>query len=258
MRAYVTRETSSDRKNSGNSVPQFFIKESDICDGKAVISGEDCHHLVNVRRVQTGDLLRLRTESGKGYVGRVTDAGRIKILLTLLEETAASPDLVDISLYMALIKGGNFEFVLQKAVEIGVNRIIPVITSRTVPDPAKKIDDKYERWSKIISGAAKQCFRNNIPELGYPVTFQKTLEKDDSAMKLIAHPGAVTELRDYLSASEKPEKVSLLVGPEGGFSDSEIISASGSGWVPVNFGTTHLRAETAAIILPSLVIYQWS
>jgi len=239
-------------------VPQFFIKETDMADGKAVISGEDCHHLINVRRVKTGDLLRVRSESGKGYIARVSEIGRTEIFLTILEETGSNQSPVDISLYMALIKGGNFEFVLQKAVEVGVNRIIPVMSSRTVPDPAKKLDDKHARWSKIISGAAKQCFRSNMPRIEYPMSFSDAIKKDNSMMKLIAHPEAVTELRDYLSSSEKPESVSLLVGPEGGFSKTEISSASEKGWIPVNFGTTHLRAETAAIILPSLVIYQWS
>jgi 16S rRNA (uracil1498-N3)-methyltransferase len=239
-------------------VPQFFIKESDIDGIKTVIRGDDCHHLINVRRVKTGDLLRLRSDTGKGFTARVSEVGRTEISLVIIEETAAGDETVSISLYMALLKSGNFEFVLQKAVEVGVNRIVPVTSSRTVPDPGKKIDNKHERWSRIISGAAKQCFRNNMPVLELPLAFSDALKNDDSDMKLIAHPGAVTELRDYLSSSERPESVSLLVGPEGGFTETELNSASEKGWVPVNFGTTHLRAETAAVILPSLVIYQWS
>lgn len=239
-------------------MPQFFIKESDIVDGKVVIRGEDCHHLINVRRVKNGNVLRLRSESGKGYSAVILDIGSMEISLKIIDETASNPEPVNILLYMALIKGGNFEFVLQKAVEIGVNRITPVISSRTVPDPSKKSDVKHDRWSKIISSAAKQCFRCNIPVVDYPQTFADTIKQESAGMKLIAHPGAVTELRDYLSSADKPETVSLLVGPEGGFSDQEITSASDNGWIPVNFGTTHLRAETAAIILPSLVIYQWS
>lgn len=239
-------------------MPQFFIKEGDLAGSTAVIRGDDCHHLINVRRAKTGDLLRLRSGNGRGYIARISEIGSAEIVLTLIDQTSSNDQLVDISLYMAMIKGGNFEFVIQKAVEIGVNRIIPVISSRTVPDPSKKIDDKLERWGRIVSGAAKQCFRSNMPEIGRPLSFSETVIKDSSPMKLIAHPGAVTELRDYLSSSEKPESVSLLVGPEGGFSEQEIVLASGNGWVAVNFGTTHLRAETAAVILPSLLIYQWS
>lgn len=258
MKALSIRVRYSVLKNSGNRVPQFFIKDSDMNDGKAVIRGDDCHHLVNVRRVKPGDMLRVRSENGKGYTSRIAEIRQGEICLTLINETGSSHSPVNIVLYMALLKGGNFEFVLQKAVEVGVNRIIPVLSSRTVPDPAKKIDDKHTRWSKIISGAAKQCFRSNIPEIDYPLSFSDAVKKDCSIMKLIAHPEAVTELRDYLSSCDKPESVSLLVGPEGGFSESEISSASENGWIPVNFGTTHLRAETAAVILPSLLIYQWS
>jgi len=239
-------------------VPQFFIKENDINGNKAVIRGEDCHHLINVRRIKIGDVLRLRAENCKGYIARVSEIEREEIGLAIIEESPADGEAVNISLYMALLKGGNFEFVLQKAVEIGVNRIIPITSSRTVPDPGKKIDDKHARWSKIVSGAAKQCFRSNMPELELPLTFSDAVKNDNSVMKLIAHPGAITELRDFLSSAVKPDSVSLLVGPEGGFSDMELNSASEKGWIPVNFGTTHLRAETAAVILPSLVIYQWS
>jgi len=239
-------------------VPQFFIKESDADDGKAVIRGEDCHHLINVRRIKIGDVLRLRSDSGKGYSARVSEIDREEIRLKILEESAADNEPVNISLYAALLKGGNFEFVLQKAVEVGVNRIIPVTSSRTVPDPGKKIDDKHIRWSKIISGAAKQCFRSSMPVLELTLTFSDALKNDNSKMKLIAHPGAITELRDFLSSADRPDSVALLVGPEGGFSEAELNSASEKGWIPVNFGTTHLRAETAAVILPSLVIYQWS
>ncbi len=250
--------TFSDLKGLENNVPQFFIKESDADDGKAVIRGEDCHHLINVRRIRIGDVLRLRSDSGKGYSARVSEIDREEIRLKILEESAADNEPVNISLYAALLKGGNFEFVLQKAVEVGVNRIIPVTSSRTVPDPGKKIDDKHVRWSKIISSAAKQCFRSSMPVLELTLTFSDALKNDSSEMKLIAHPGAITELRDFLSSSEKPDSVALLVGPEGGFSEAELNSASEKGWIPVNFGTTHLRAETAAVILPSLIIYQWS
>ena len=245
-------------KNSGNNVPQFFIKESEVDDKKAVIRGEDCHHLVNVRRIKTGDVLRLRSETGKGYIARVSDIQHDEIGLIIIEESLSDNEPVNISLYMALLKGGNFEFVLQKAVEVGVNRLIPITSSRTVPEPGKKIDDKHIRWSKIISGAAKQCFRSNMPILDLTISFSHAIKNDDSVMKLIAHPGAITELRDFLSSAEKPDSVALLVGPEGGFSEAELNSASEKGWIPVNFGTTHLRAETAAVILPSLVIYQWS
>jgi len=239
-------------------VPQFFIKENDFDGVNAVIRGDDCHHLVNVRRVKIGDLIRIRLENGKGYSASISGVGRLEIALKVLDETGSDHETVNILLYMALLKGGNFEFVLQKAVEIGVNRIIPVISSRTVPDLSKKTDDKHERWSKIISGAAKQCFRSSIPVIDRPLSFSDSIKNDVSIIKLIAHPGAVTELHDYLSSGSKPESVSILVGPEGGFSESEIYSAAERGWIPVNFGTTHLRAETAAVILPSLVIYQWS
>lgn len=239
-------------------MPQFFIDDADINGAKAVIRGDDSHHLINVRRIREGDLLRIRTLSGKGYITRVTGIDWGEVTVGILEENNSGQVTADITLYMSLIKGGNFEFVLQKAVEVGVNRIVPVMTSRTVPDPSKKAYDKLARWTRIVSAASKQCLRSNIPEVEMPVAFSEALKRDRSAMKLIAHPEALTELRDYLSSSEKPESASIFVGPEGGFSEGELNEASDAGWMPVNFGSTHMRAETAAVILPSLLIYHWS
>lgn len=239
-------------------MPQFFIKDSDFDGKRGVIRGDDCHHLVNVRRIKNGDILRIRLGNGTGYRASVTGISSDEVMLEAFEMTAAETDPVQITLYIALLKGENFEFVLQKAVEVGVARIVPVISSRTVPDLTGKIEKKHQRWSKIVNGAAKQCLRSSIPYIDTPHYFDGILKTDSSMMKLIAHPGADTELRDYLSTSAKPDSAGLLVGPEGGFSENEILSATGNGWTAVNFGTTHLRAETAAVILPSLLIYHWS
>ena len=238
-------------------MPQFFIKDSDIDDTKAAIKGTECHHLINVRRVKIGDILDIRTDSGRGFKAEIISISHLEILLRLSEEIETDYKVIDITLYMSLLKGGNFEFVIQKTVEVGVNRIIPVYTSRTIPDIGGKIEEKHKRWNKIALSAAKQCLRYNIPLIEYPVNFSDAIKDYSRSIKLAAHPGAGLELKNFLTLNDKPESVSILIGPEGGFTGSELDSAFEHGWNIVNFGQTNLRAETAAIIIPSLIMYQW-
>jgi len=243
-----------------NSLPQFFIKDSDIDDTKAAIKGAECHHLINVRRVKIGDILDIRTDSGRRFKAEIISISHLEIQLRLSEEIETDNKIIDITLYMSLLKGGNFEFVIQKAVEVGVNKIIPVYTSRTIPEikeKIEKIEEKHKRWNKIALNAAKQCLRHNIPLVEYPIDFLDAVKDHNRSIKIAAHPGSGLELKKFLTLNDKPESVSVLIGPEGGFADSELDSASEHGWNIVNFGHTNLRAETAAIIIPSLIIYQW-
>jgi len=240
-----------------NSVPQFFIKDSDIDETKVTIKGEECHHLINVRRVKIGDILDIKTNSGRGFKAEIINISHLEIKLKLLKEIETDHKIIDITLYMSLLKSGNFEFVIQKTVEVGVNRIVPIHTSRTIPEIEKKIEDKLKRWNKIALSAAKQCLRNNIPLIEHPLNFSDAVKNSITSIKLAAHPGSELGLKNFLTSKDKPESVSILIGPEGGFTDSELDSVSEHGWNIVNFGSTSLRAETAAIIIPSLIIYQW-
>lgn len=238
-------------------MPQFFINENEIIGSRAFIRGDDFHHLVHVRRVKAGDQVDVRTSSGDAYTASVTAIENDSIEIILSEKRVSEEETVDITLYLSLIKGANFELAIQKAAEAGVNRIVPVVTSRSVPHLTEKVDDRLVRWNKIVSGAAKQCMRVSIPPVVKPVPFSSAVE-DLNTVKLIAHTSNSVNIREYLSSLTRPDSVSILVGPEGGFSESEVTLAGSRGWVAVRFGATCLRAETAAVVIPSLVIYQWS
>lgn len=239
-------------------MPQFFIKDPAFEGEKAVIRGEDFHHLVNVRRISKGDIISIRDICGKGFKAQVTDLGSDEITLSVLEKSGVETGYIEISLYMCIVKGSGFESAIQKAVEAGVDRIIPVISERTVPHPMKRISEKHERWKRIALEASKQSMRRTITDVSFPLHFPEAVMETYSEIKLIAHPGADIKLRSYLSSIPEPVSAAILVGPEGGFSRSEIELACGKFWVPVSCGSNHLRAETAAVVLPALVIYHWS
>lgn len=241
-----------------SDLPQFFIDNSSIKDGEVLITGSDSHHLARVRRVRAGDRIMLRTSDGRGYMARVTGISAEGISASILDELRSDGTLPEITLYMALLKGGNFEFVIQKAVEIGVSRIVPVITERTVPDPGKMTGKKLERWDKIASEACKQCLRSSPALIEPPTSFKDALLEEIYGLKVICHPGADIQLKQTLGSSFERERISVLIGPEGGFSERELSDAGKAGWIAANLGVTHLRAETAAIIIPSIIIYEWS
>jgi 16S rRNA (uracil1498-N3)-methyltransferase len=237
-------------------MPQFFVRSSDIVNDRFRIEGGDFRHLAKVRRVRRGDLVALRTETGdrlRARVERVTDSW---IEAEVVGREARATSLPEITLCMGLLKGRSFDTVIEKAAEIGVVRILPVMCERSVP---RITDDrqKIQRWRRKAIEASKQCMRDSVPEIANIHSFEEAIASVDGRMRIIAHPGSDASLRQALGSVEaETAKAALLVGPEGGFSEREIGQAAASGWIPVNFGFTHLRAGTAAIVLCGIIMYE--
>ncbi len=239
-------------------MPQFFIKSSDVVDNIVTVDGENFNHLVRVRRVHEGSRINLRTDQGMGLEAEVIKVGESSLNASVYREYTAGGMELDLSVGIAVTKGGNFEFSIRKAVEVGVNRIIPLISERTIPDISKKIDTKMNRWGKIVAEASKQCMRSSVPVLDEPLSFMKLIDASFAGEKILAHPGAPRDMKEYMRSCEKPDSAALLIGPEGGFSDREISAAGERDWQVLNFGATHMRAETASIVIPSVIIYEWN
>jgi 16S rRNA (uracil1498-N3)-methyltransferase len=242
-------------------MPQFFIKSSDIIDNKCLIKGIDFRHLRKVRRVKPGDFIDLRSDSGFVYKGRIcainADSLTVEIVETK-EHSSVVPDL-NLILYASILKGKAFDLALQKAVETGVSKIVPVVTERTIPVIEKKNSSRKARWEQIALAASKQCMRKDIPIVADIITFSEAVSIDKSGTKIITHPEKRSiNIKQYFTQKEKTKDVSVLIGPEGGFSDIEVDLAEENGWDSVIFGFTSLRAETASIVLPAIVIYEWS
>ena len=166
-----------------------------------------------------------------------------------------SESCLSIDVYQALPEKERFELVLQKLTELGVNRIVPVVTQRsTTPAQRDAVQAKSHRWPEVILRAAKQCRRARLPEL-YPATsFAEVLELAVAAeLKLMLYEGGETWSLAEALGSLRPEQVALLVGPEGGFSADELAAARAAGFLPVGLGPRILRTETAAIVGAALL-----
>lgn len=234
-------------------------------DGMLEITGDDFHHLTRVRRVSTGEVLDVTIDGNQPAAACIRSIEKKKILAEIIErgkeEQDRVPDresLLRVHLYLSLLKGGNFDLALKKAVETGVTEITPVITERTVPRIDKDARRKFQRWQRIVEEAAKQSYRREIPVL-HEITGMNELPAvdtgSDDVCALIAHLKGGQPLRRVLRESRACDFY-LLVGPEGGFTEDEVDRASNRGWQPVFYGFSQLRAETAAIVLPAMIIYE--
>ncbi len=231
-------------------MPQFFVPSHDISEGLCRIQGEDYHHLARVHRVKAGEVIRCITDNNRCFTARVTKIGPTDLEAEVLEELDRGGG-AELTLWIALLKGKTFDFVIQKGVELGIRRIVPVITERTV---LRKREFSLERWRKIALEAVKQSMGPALPEIDEPMAFRNAVEAP-SGLRILAHPGTEHSLREAL-AEGGPGEAHLLIGPEGGFTGGEVSLAASLGWKPANFGFTSLRAETAAIVIAALALYE--
>ncbi len=239
-------------------MPQFFIKSYRISGGSCVIEGDDFHHLTRVRRVKQGDTVFLRSEDGALMSARIKAIGTASITAEIVESIGPGDEPIHLTVCAGLLKGKLFDTAVRKFTEIGAARIIPVISERTISDISGREKNKLERWMRVAEEASKQSMRSSIPVIEEPASFGDVAAGIGSQVRIIAHARGGENPRQYLSRIGKKPDVSVLIGPEGGFSDREVESAKKHGWAELKFGNTCLRAETAALIIPAIIIYEWS
>ena len=235
----------------------FFIKSSEMdgleAGGALEIRGPDVKHIVSVLRKRPGDVLVLCPEEGGGreavaQIGTVFDDS-LRLEILEMRDNSTEP-IVKVTLIQGIIKGERMDTAVQKAVELGAAAIKPVITEHTVvrldgADAGKK----RLRWSKIAEEAAKQCGRGAVPEVAVPRPLKEVLaEPQDGELRLIAYENERdNSLKAELQALKGaiPQKICVLIGPEGGLSPEEVKQAAANGYRPVTLGPRTLRAETA-------------
>jgi 16S rRNA (uracil1498-N3)-methyltransferase len=229
---------------------RFFVPG--ITDGEAVLRGEDAHHLSRVLRVEAGQQFEL-SDGLKIYLGEVTGVSKSEVRFRVAEELPQSSALPPVTLYMALIKFDRFEWMVEKATEIGVARIVPVEAARTEHGLFAAAGKRVERWRKIARESSQQSRRVAPPEIEEAQKLAG-LVGQGSSFRLEERPGADL-LLNALPAG--PEPVSLLIGPECGWTDQERMRLDDAGWRAVSLGNAILRAETAAIVAAGVAAQWW-
>ncbi|MBE6905716.1 MAG: 16S rRNA (uracil(1498)-N(3))-methyltransferase [Ruminococcaceae bacterium] len=237
-------------------MPRFFTGE--VHDGLAVITGEDARHMALALRMKTGELVTVCDSTGSDYQCRITNIHpeQVRLCVEAVESSKGEPD-VEITLYQALPKGDKLETIIQKTVELGVSRIVPVLTNRCISRPDEKTaKKKLERYHRISLEAAKQCGRGRIPEVESLIDFKTAVErmKRDS-LAILFYENAQNSLKGTL-AERLGKSVSILVGSEGGFEPSEAAHAAQSGLLSLSLGNRILRCETAPLAAVTAILYE--
>lgn len=215
----------------------------EVSGDRAALVGGHAEHLARVLRAQVGQEFDI-VAGGIVRLGRITDIAPQRISFALGEEVpAALPP--QVYLLLAVFKFDRFEWALEKATELGIARLTPVLARRTDAHLASAAGKRVERWRRVAREAAEQSRRTTPPEVADPAKLASALGEARGTRIVLAESEQGTTLKQALASATEP--VSLAIGPEGGWTNDELKRFVEAGWTPASLGPTTLRAETAAI-----------
>ena len=232
---------------------RFFVDH--IHAGRAELTGDDARHLARVLRAEPGQRYEL-SDNQRACLAEITTVTAARVTFRIVEPLPDAPRSAHITLYAALIKFDRFEWLIEKATELGVARIVPIDAERAEKGLARAAAKRIERWRKIARESSQQSRRLRIPEITAPAAFPTA---DASAFRyfLDENPGPPL-LVDALPSSRRLEDtIAILTGPEGGWTGPERTLATAAGWKPVSLGGNILRAETAALAALCILTQAW-
>lgn len=240
---------------------KFFVPEENIIDGIAYIKGEDVKHIYKVLRLKEDDRVSINNCCGQEFLGIISGVDKDQVIIKLSEKLDLNNESnIGIYLFQAFPKSNKMDFIVQKTTELGVKEITPILTERVVVKSRKGEFNKVERWNRIVKESCKQCKRSIIPKVNLPINFEEALEKLKH-MDLIIVPYenennfGIKKLMSNINR-DKIKKVAVIIGAEGGFSESEINKLKKIHSNIVTLGPRILRTETASIVCISLIMYE--
>lgn len=230
---------------------------------QAWIEGRTARHLIDVLRAKPGQLYDIAF-SGRAWLGRIATVGRDRVSFELLEELEETATGLQIDLAPSIIKFDPFEWMLEKATELGVTRIHPLITRRTEAQLGEAAGKRSERWQRLLIDATQQSRRTTPPDLLHPRPLHEFLQQErptegeTGTLRLIASElGDAGPLRQRIEALTPPQRCVVLIGPEGGWTEEEATAAHAAGFLSISLGPRILRAETAALAVLAVLQMWW-
>jgi len=223
-----------------------IYQPGDITPTQPLALCEDAaHHVGKVLRMQSGDLLQLFNGDGQNYAAEITEVGKKQLWVRVL---SVSDNPVESNLYIHLgqgiSRGDRMDFAIQKAVELGVSAITPLFTERCgVKLDGERLEKKREQWQKMVIAACEQSGRSVVPPVHPPISLDKWLAQADDCLKLTLDPWTDASIKGLTPTN----RLRLVIGPEGGFTDTEVQSTNQAGFQAVRLGPRVLRTETAAL-----------
>ena len=236
---------------------RFLVPE--IRDERAELRGADARHLVRVLRATPGRQYEI-SDGARVCLAEVDSVAADRVTFRVVAPLEAPPIPVRLTLLAALIKFDRFEWLIEKATELGASAIIPVDTARSERSLAEAARKRVERWRRIAHLSSQQARRLRPPEIAEPQPLSTALLAPGAARYFLDElPGAPPLLVAISGVPQRPgpDSVALLTGAEGGWTDAERAAARAAGWTPVSLGPLILRAETAAIAAAAILLHTW-
>jgi 16S rRNA (uracil1498-N3)-methyltransferase len=221
---------------------------------RALLLGQNAQHLVRVLRAQVGQEFDVAAD-GQVRVGKIVSISDDRVEFELHEAVAAGPTL-DLTVMMSIFKFDRLEWAIEKATELGVAKIVPIIARRTDAHLARAADKRVDRWRRVAKEAAQQSRRLDVPEIDDPAKLAESIQKTSGTRILLAETEQENTLKSQLQNVSQP--VTLAFGPEGGWTEDEIRQFEAAGWATATLGSTILRAETAIIAAVAIAISELS
>ena len=237
---------------------RFFAHKSNFLNNLVVLQGSDVSHIRTVLRLTVGDEIEVLDGEGTLYLVRLSEFKKNLIKCEILSsEKIDTESPLKIHLGQSLVKGNGFDIILRKAVELGAHSISPLLTERTVTKVDS--DKKIIRWKKIAEESSKQCGRSLIPEIANNIVKLETFcqQASNSDLKLIFWEMENKKSLKDVNPETAPSSASVLIGPEGGFTQEEVETARSYGFHSLGLGPRIFRAETAPLVVLSLLQAKW-
>lgn len=232
---------------------RFFI-DAPLSLGRLELPEAQAHYIGRVLRLAAGDAVQLFDGSGREFVGELVEVGKKSVQVELREQFAGlaeSP--LRIHLGQGLSRGERMDWAIQKATELGVAHITPIVSERCeVRLKDERADKRLTHWQQIAISACEQCGRSVLPSIHPPMLLGDWLARTEAELKLVLHPFA-----EPLTSHARPASLAFLIGPEGGLSEAEVAAAQHAGYQAARLGPRVLRTETAPVAALSVAQQLW-
>jgi 16S rRNA (uracil1498-N3)-methyltransferase len=243
-------------------VRRFFVPTGLLAGREVNLPPRLARRLATVLRLKLGDRLLLADGAGRDYEVELTAISPRSAAAVVVAERPSPPEpSLELVLYQSTIRPQRFELVLEKGTELGVSRFVPVLSGRarvrTRSPAGEGGSQRLQRWLRIVTEAAEQSGRGRVPAVDPPLPFEEAVSSAPGLLLLPWEGERAQGLRSYLrSLGDRPQAVSLFIGPEGGFAEDEVRLARDAGCAPVSLGPRILRSETAGIVAAALVMHE--
>lgn len=240
---------------------KFFVEPQYIVDNVATIRGDDAKHIYKVLRLLVNDEISINNCLGEEYIGNIINLSKDKVEVKIMQKLDINNEsLLNITLFQGMPKSSKMDMIIQKNTEIGVKRIVPIITERVVVKADLNKFKKMDRYKRIAREACKQCKRSLIPEISNPVKFEDFLEllNEEDLIIVPYENEKKCGIKKLVKEIDRDVKnIAIVIGPEGGFENSEIEKLKEKGAYIISLGPRILRTETAGFVVGSIIMYEF-